>query len=155
MHCNKLSFVFGMLAIDIHIILSHFATWPYNNSLVWLNMFLQAIKLGNKQLQFFIFSIKVQILHLTMDILQLGPIIPLDKGSFAVNFFWNILFDSHSTFIGFFGFLQTWLEVNMMCSSFTLPILPSKRHLLHQTRIYQYPMMCLQVAWRGMDLKAW
>jgi hypothetical protein len=65
-----------MLAIDIHIILSHFDIWPYNNSLVWLNMFLQAIKLGNKQLQFFILSIEMQILHLTMDILQVGPSSP-------------------------------------------------------------------------------
>jgi hypothetical protein len=76
MYCNKLSFVFGMLAIDIHVILSHFDTWPYNNSLVWLNMFLQAIKHGNRQLQFFILSTNMQIFHLTMDVLQVGPSSP-------------------------------------------------------------------------------
>jgi hypothetical protein len=84
MHCSELSFVFGMLAIDIHIILSRFDIWPYNNSLVWLNMFLQAIKLGNKQLHFFILSIEMQFLHLIMDILQVGPIVPSNQGSFAI-----------------------------------------------------------------------
>jgi len=47
------------------------------------NMFLQAIKLGNRQLQFFILTIEMQFLNLTMDILQVGPIIPSDQGSFC------------------------------------------------------------------------
>jgi hypothetical protein len=46
-------------------------------------MFLQAIKLGNRQLQFFILTIEMQFLNLTMDILQVGPIIPSDQGSFC------------------------------------------------------------------------
>jgi hypothetical protein len=54
MHYNKILFIFCMLVIWIHVIISHFDIHPYNNNLVLPTMFLQAIKLRNKWFLFFI-----------------------------------------------------------------------------------------------------
>jgi len=48
MHYNIILFIFCMLAIGIHVIISHVDIHPYNNNLVLPTMFLQAIKLRNK-----------------------------------------------------------------------------------------------------------